>query len=470
MEDARQEVLLRLARHVDVIHGSVAAWLSATTRSVCVDWIRRQARQRRRVAEYADLWTGPTDDMLIAESLRRRLDDALALLEPRMQALVRQRFLRGVPLRDVASEFRTSMATASRHVARALAELQRAYESLGVDGFTGDTLADTLAGDAWRHYTRDPGLTPYMRRPTAGPGAAAGDVPAPTGPNGWPRPIRIGVVVSHTSARLPNHLGSFISIDNQVLWIRFLADPRFELIAVIEPKTEDQPQIERIIRGYDLTAGLMYGTDPDALRTLDVIYLGWQARISAPLIRAIADAVREGVGCYNAGVTYTHEADYHRTTRENHFMQGLRLSDAVLGAYCTTDVGWSKGRHMVCVPVTIQNRHETLPGLEPGDRLMLGGCGLLLRPAPGVQVLATQERLVRHTCQCHECRASPMSTGELPMHEILVGNYGRGRVFMSQSPETEPLINHPKTEGDWLENLFLWLAEPRRPQPLACAP
>lgn len=469
VDDARQEVLIRLSRHADAIHGSVAAWVSATTRTVCVDLIRRQASQRRRIAELAGLRAAAaTDEALIADSVRRRLDDALALLDPQTQALVRQRFLRGQPLRSVADEFQTSIATASRHVNRAIAELQQAYESLGIDGLTADALLDTVAGDARRTYRADAGLSSYLHRPN-GPRDLAGGAPRTAGPDGWPRPIRIGVIVSHTSAIWPNHLGSMIAIENQVQWIRFLADPRFELVGVIEPGSGDQPQVERIIRSFDLAAGLIDGTDSDAMRTLDVIYLGWQPRIAPAMIRAVADAVREGIGCYNAGVTYTHRGDYHRLSREDPYMQGLRLAEAVLGAYCTTDVGWPKGRHMVPVPVTIQSRHETIPGLEPGDRLNLAGCGLLVRPKPGVQVLATQERLVRHTCGCADCHAAPMTTEELPMHEMMVGTYGRGRVFVSQSPETEPVLRHPKLEGNWLETLFTWLAEPRRPAAVGAA-
>ncbi|MFA9480219.1 RNA polymerase sigma factor [Phycisphaerales bacterium AB-hyl4] len=463
IEDARQEVLIRLNVHAEAIYGNLPGWISTTTRAVCVDMIRRQAAQRRRVTHYAVEPRRCSDEALIAEAVRRRLDDALSELSPEVRELVRQRFLHGAPLRAVAKARRVSIATASRHVQAALAELRHAYESLGVDGIHSKAmLADVLVGSGWRNYIADHGLSHYTHRPLPGAGMISGAPQA--GPDGWPRPIRVGVIVSYSSATRPNNLGKVMPIEQQVVWLPFLEDPRFELVGVVEPDTSDQPQIERVIRGYDLTAGLIDGTDLEALRTLDVIYLGWQGRIIPQVIRGIAEAVSEGVGCYNVGVTYTHRGDYHRIVREDPYLRALRLCDAVLGTYCTIDLGPRKGRHMVPMSHTVQQRHPALAGLEPGDKFNMGGCGLLLRPAEGVQVLATQDELVSHTCACDECLRFPMTTQKMPKHQILAGSYGRGRVFMNQSPEIQPLANHPNSRGSFLERVFTWLAEPRRPE------
>src|SRR5688500_2772592 len=54
VDDVVQETFVKLAGNIDLVSGSVSAWLAATARAASVDLIRRESRQRTRRRGLAD--------------------------------------------------------------------------------------------------------------------------------------------------------------------------------------------------------------------------------------------------------------------------------------------------------------------------------------------------------------------------------------------------------------------------------
>ncbi len=439
VEDAVQETLVKLARRAEQVHGNVAAWLAAAARTTCLDRLRQRQAHQRKVRRLAERPAPSYEGVLTWESALRQLDDALAELDEPTRRLVRERFMEGRKLRELADAREASVAGMHRQLAQAIVDLTEVYRGMGFDRID-DASVDAMLTD-------DGPLALGLRSDWAPPCRPA---PSPRrGPDGWSRPIRVGVMVSYGSSTY-DHFGWFQPISCQLIGLDLALDPRFEFIGLVEPRTDRHGPIERTIRDFDLTAGVMDASDHDALQTLDVIWLGWQFVMLPRVARAIHDAVRSGVGLFSQG-------EKGPISARNPTVQALLLSDGKPERFCT----WpTHGHHHVRLPATVERRHPALPGLRVGDRLRVDGCSLLVDPVPDAQVLVRFDEPRRPNYPHDD---PPPDRPPRPPIAVAAGRIGRGRVMAVYTHYTQPLFDHPRPHGSTIPDLLAWLAGPRRP-------
>lgn len=314
IEDAVQETLVRLVRDVNRIHTSTPAWLSATAHSTCNDLLRRSIRQRRRVERLqpgtavdhsADLRT-----RILHEATRQRLPAALAALEDASRELVVERFLRRTPLRIIASRQSTSVATISRKTTAALSHLAAILRDMGVQDADELALAEhfgdptclldstTATNDDLRFEAKWPSTNQEIELPGTPTPATLFRPGGPCAP-GWNRPIRIGALVSYRSLSTPGYRDIIHRSETQVTCLRALDGNGFHLVGIAEGGTTSRGVVERTLREYDLTAGLIDAADAEGLATLDVILLGVNFALDESVAAAVGRAVRGGVGLLN---------------------------------------------------------------------------------------------------------------------------------------------------------------------------
>jgi RNA polymerase sigma factor (sigma-70 family) len=450
-EDATQVVFTKLAQHVEEIHGCLSAWLSATAHSTSMDLIRRTLRDRSVVGQYGWVHRGRGSaagqrDALRQALLRTRLDQAIADLDAPTQQLIRERFFRQQPLRSIARTQRLSVATASRRVQQALHDLtvvlkareRSEGDSVAWGGGLAEAGGDHDARDGMR-FARDwSTLAPRNPRQNLA-GLACPYLP------GWTRPIRAGVVVSYQTILYPAAgTGVYMGIEDQLRSTRLIVNPAFELVGIVEPGTECRPCIERVVRDFELTAGLIDATDEEGLRSLDVIVFGGNFHIEPRILDTLSRAIRSGVGFYKE---WWLAAD---SINNDPRQQALLLAGSPIGHYHTRPV------HGMPVPATVVAGHPILAGIGVGTSLRVDGCGPVYKPAPEATVLVTKDRLF----EPHEHQQPALGPAHQPV--MLAGPCGRGRIVAMHLNAPDPMANHPRLQGDYMTNILTWLAEPRK--------
>jgi RNA polymerase sigma factor (sigma-70 family) len=448
VEDAVQETFLKFARHASGIERSAAAWLAATAQAASIDLIRRASRdryQRQQLRRIAASSAPPAS--FLRQTIRQHLADALLALDDASRALLVERFFRKTPLRVIAGRDGVSVATISRRAAQALRELATILKEMGAGGMDGPALAEHL-------------------RDSGGGGAPAGtdglriathwhalglDAHAPkTHPHerylpGWTRPLRVGAFVSHAS---PNTTirGNFHTVEQQAQSARWLDHPGIELVGVVEPGTNALGPIERTIREYELNGGLIDATDAAALETLDVILIGMNFAMDAPIARAFNRAVRGGVGLLNEYWTGgTDEMWFNNDVRD------LMLSASPIHAVHT---------HSTCglpASASVRDADPLIPGLAPGTSLTVSGCGPLYHLSEGARVLVERDRVVAP----QEHHVPGLGPARMPVW--IVGQLGKGRAIVQHTGNHHDFAKGLSiTVGQYFTRLIQWLAEPRR--------
>ena len=259
------------------------------------------------------------------------------------------------------------------------------------------------------------------------------------------RPLRVGVLIGHLSTTTANPEGTHLPIERQVDFLQSLLDPRYELIALVEPETFDQPVVERTIREYAVYGGLVDATDRDALRTLDAIVVGWNFAVLPRVLRAIDEAVREGVGLYNHAQTAV-----WFPSPASPLVRNLLLADTYYGTYHTP------GGHGLPMPATVVNAHPSFPALRPGMTLDVWGCGPLYEPMPGATIVMQKGQPV-----CPEPGrdfGDPLA-GPSCMPAVVAGCHGRGRVVAVNLCNVQPLQSLCGSPSHYLEGILNWIAK-----------
>jgi len=144
-EDVMQESLLKTYQHVNRISdpGSFRTWLYSTVRNACLMKRRRHAGEpatfvsleldgdgaRGAVAGLADD-TRPADQQLMADSMDRRLRDALKTLPAAYRMIVVMREMEGLSTGEVAEITGLSEANVKTRLHRARLMLRRKLEPL----------------------------------------------------------------------------------------------------------------------------------------------------------------------------------------------------------------------------------------------------------------------------------------------------------------------------------------------------
>jgi RNA polymerase sigma factor (sigma-70 family) len=464
LDDAVQETFLKLAGNIDSVTGSITGWLASTAQAASIDLIRRSIRERNRrlglsrVRGSSDGTSGSgkgaaqqIERLAAREAIRFRLHEAMLVIDPAARDVLTERFLCKTPLRVLAGRMNVSVPTASRRAAAALRELAHVLRAMGVSAASEQAVADQF--DAARALA-DPesdepdhggGLrfAPDWRSADLSPLGAAS---ASTLLAGWPRPVRVGVLISYQSTTVMGFNRLYVGTKWQVHSSMFLPAAGLQLVGVVEPSTAHRGIVESTLRDYGIVGGLIEADDETALATLDVLLLGFNYAMSASVGRAINRAVRSGVGLLNEYWTGTHVgiAD-HADVRE------LMLADSSVYKF------HMPGECGDPLPATVLREHALLPGLKAATQIMVRGCGPAYRVMPNAQVLATKDYLV----QPHEHGMNDL--GPLPMPCYIVGQLGRGRVAVVHAWPHQWFIRYLKLDpNQYFPNLLRWLAAPRQ--------
>lgn len=460
VEDAVQETFLKLTRHATQIsRDSPAAWLAATAHAVSVNFIRTAVRERHRRTELAQINSPDLQHHLLHESIRTRLHEAMLELDEGSRQWIVARFFRKEPLRVIAGRAGVSVPTMSRRLTATLQDLAAVLRDMGLGAVDELTLAehfgDPLNIDASGTFERDEPLrfAPDWRTvgaiapPTLPVPSEAVLTPATTFLPGWSRPIRVGVMVSYLSLITDVRGGMRQELHRQAESTHWLVHPGFRLVGIAEPGTTDRGPVESILRDFELIGGLIDSTDAEGLATLDVILFGQNFATTEATARAIVAAVSSaGVGLLNEH--WVHVVASHV---ESEAVCALSLARPPRYAYhepprCTQKL-----------PATALRSHELLPGLKPGDRLMVSACGPVYHLMPGAEVLIEKDRVVPP--ELHGIAGLPAV--RIPVY--VIGQLGAGRVIVSATMLTTEITAALSVSPElYLTNVMTWLAEPRR--------
>jgi RNA polymerase sigma factor (sigma-70 family) len=450
VEDAVQETFFKLARHGGRIHGSLSAWLASAAHSSAIDLIRRSVRERNRRRDLARLDPSRNASHVLHQLIAGKLLDALRELDSAQRELIAERFFRKTPLRLLAGRYHMSISTVSSRVNAALDALASVLNDMGVRAADAQTLAEAFGEppDPVDGLGNDPlRFAPDWRDTENAPS------PEPHPLNllpGWNRPLRVGVLISYRSTLIVGEDGSYWPADLQLHSIRYVPRDGIQLVSIIEPDTAECGPIERAMREHDLTGGLIDACDADALRTLDVIILSWNRSLSAAASTALTHAVGAGVGLLNEYWTGGYEQ--MRTSPQ---IQALMLAGSPIHAHHGCLHGEAAPAHMV-------HEHPLLTGRTPGMAMTGRTCGPVYKPAEGATILAVSD------VEIPESQHRIFGLGRAPMPVCVAGRLGHGRVWVVNCFPHERLAPHLGAAfPDYLRDVLLWLAEPRR-APDAC--
>jgi RNA polymerase sigma factor (sigma-70 family) len=450
VDDVVQETFLKLLGNADLVTGSLSGWLAATAQAASVDLIRREVRERNRRRARGNAEPRSVEHLATREAIRLRLHEAMLAVEPATRGLIEERFVRNTPLGVLAVQLKVSVPTAHRRVADAVRELADVLRGLGVAAATEQAVANQLGGglvlddpDLGDHGElrfapdwRSAELTPF------GAGHQATFLP------GWTRPLRIGVMISYNSTIAQPIGPAFIGTKWQVHSTAFMPPAGLQLVGVVEPGTVHRGVVESSLRDYGIVGGLIEADDETALSTLDVLLLGFNRWMTASIARAIGRAVRGGVGLLNEFWT---ASMVNRDDPEGVSELMLAASDVykyhMPGRECGTGM----------LPATVLSGHPLLPGLKPGARMMLRGCGPAYKVIPGAQLLVTKD----HVVPPHEHGMTSLGPIQMPCY--ILGQLGRGRVAVVHAwPHQWFSQNLSIGHEQYFLNLINWLAASER--------
>ncbi|MEM8783419.1 MAG: sigma-70 family RNA polymerase sigma factor [Planctomycetota bacterium] len=471
IDEATQLTLIRLCRKADTIEGSLTAWLSVVARNACRDLQRRSASRQRVAWGVAASMPRHEDERHRQWRWRqasRRLPEALAALDDADRELLVARFFGRLPLRTLAAERGVSVPTISREVRRAADRMRGVMRALGieapvVDRAVPETDLDAMANEADAEYFRDLGLVSHAPWDEHAHAVQQRLETRLTHPPGWSRPLRVGLLLSQTTYRRARYG------EDQINWqAEASADgtDEIEWVSLLEARTGDDPVIERTVRDYELTAGVIDLADPGDLSVLDVIVLGHAFVVLPEVARRVRDAVRGGTGLLVTG----HAGAIHGSA-DLGLMADLMLADGPIGNHCVhLDPACTHDWNSLSCPGIVRRRHPAIPGLVPGQTMKLWPCGAVYRPKADATVII-------ETCEAHPptgIRQTPaagqnpedQATAQLPplpMPTLVSGHLGSGRVLVFNTSRIEHWHeSHPFIAPTLKRDLLAWLAEPRR--------
>jgi RNA polymerase sigma-70 factor, ECF subfamily len=127
-EDATQEVLLALARHVGALRevAALSSWLFAAVRTHCTRLARRSLRHALTLDDGAPLeLEGPSpEEQLVDRQLRQRLAVILSELDPMLRDVLVRRDILGESARDAADALGITVEALKSRLHRARQEVK----------------------------------------------------------------------------------------------------------------------------------------------------------------------------------------------------------------------------------------------------------------------------------------------------------------------------------------------------------
>ncbi|QQE11603.1 sigma-70 family RNA polymerase sigma factor [Planctomycetota bacterium] len=430
-DDAVQETLIKFVNNLTDIHSNHLAWLARTARNTAISINRHQQSQRLRRENRATT----VEHDIPWDALYFRLDKALLQIHDEYREYIVQHHINNTPLFEIAREKQISKSTASRRLAAAHQSLRNAFKDMDLETFE-DLCNDHLFVTAITNYV-----------PQHSKQHQTFNVDSVTATKDDIKPIRIGIFLSHQSYLARTRLGAQLPMPFQIYNMKNFEHPNVRIVGLIEPGTIDYGPIESTLRDHSFNAGYMNAANPESLKSLDVITLGYNFIITPPVIRAITEAVESGVGLLNEG-----NIGGSLPGLWDQRLQNLMLSNAYIGYYHT--------HPYIChIPVKsiVRHSHNIIDSLAPGTELDIPGCGPIFIPKPEAKVLIENIQPVYPTVnKQHTACPSPIRK---PI--LLTGQVGRGRVIVNTSFDFRSIGDHQKYRGDFILKMINYLAEPR---------
>ncbi len=121
---------------------------------------------------------------------------------------------------------------------------------------------------------------------------------------------KVGIIVSHFTATGPHWVANPYGFKHAKIAIPLRA-AGYTVIAVLDPETEELPEVKAALQEYGFLDGWVDGSDPDELSRLAVIVSGrLNANMRPDVIDAITEAVHRGTMFFNANSFSTVEPGY----------------------------------------------------------------------------------------------------------------------------------------------------------------
>ncbi len=458
LDDAVQHVFVRLAHRGHTVHGSLRGWLNRVATNLCHDLNRARAARRRAHEGAATHGAEPQRHArFLWHQAAEQLPAALARLDEDDRLLITRKFFGQTPLRVLATELNVSIPTVSRHVSAAVQRLAGHLAELGVgDVRATQAMLQGAAPVTQPDYFFDPGL--LVRGPWK-------DDFTPDAPReqrilpGWTRPLRVGFFISRQTYLRPELSTEQANWQGAVC--RDVATPGHDLITIAEADSLDDPVLERTVRAFEITDGLVaIGPDADHdLRHLDVIILGHNFVLRQDVAERVVDATERGTGL----MSYHHTGTLGQSA-DPRLIERIKLAESHICNYCGVRAGIIHDHIDGVLPGHVRERHPAAPGLVPGQAMSLWPCGSLYRVKRDARVIvATDAEL---TGNGHFDTPDPLPLSPMPMPVMVSGSIGRGRVLAFSTSRIEHWHErHPFIGPTFKEDLIAWLAEPRRDEP-----
>jgi RNA polymerase sigma factor (sigma-70 family) len=133
VDDAVQEVFLRLARKAGELRNNIGGWLHRCAVNVATDFNRRREARARREAAVAkpERTAGVTESQELLSELRANLDEAMAQLDAASRELLIQRYFVGRSQVELAHEAGVTPSTISNRLASAVEKLRSCLKHSG---------------------------------------------------------------------------------------------------------------------------------------------------------------------------------------------------------------------------------------------------------------------------------------------------------------------------------------------------
>ena len=128
-EDATQETLLALSRHVGALRevAALTGWLFTVVRRHCLRLARRSARRMLNLDDIGEpAASGPTaEDMFVDDQLREHLAVVMAALEPGQREVLIRRDVKGQPAAEVATAMGLTVEAVKSRLHRARTDVKK---------------------------------------------------------------------------------------------------------------------------------------------------------------------------------------------------------------------------------------------------------------------------------------------------------------------------------------------------------
>jgi len=213
-------------------------------------------------------------------------------------------------------------------------------------------------------------------------------------------------------------------------------------VAIVEPDTSELGPVERTIRGYELTGGLICSQDAQGLKSLDVILMGLNHAYDRATIAALHEAVSWGVGLLKEWWL----GPMALRTREDVKERELILAESPVFPYhcptgCATDLA-----------ATVVGEDPLFPTFTLGRRAVVRGCGPVYKVAKGATLVMAKDRVI----EPQEHGIPGLGAARMPV--VVKGKLGEGRVIVMNCLRPPMLMAQMGVGGDYLTELLVWLA------------